>query len=1753
MEYELILDDYELMESKPDWMLSLSEPLIKQRAGEVEDYTTTIKNHVNNKGCPTILHGAFLNAFLNIPKSPVHREREKNNYNDGLVKQFQTDTNSGAQSWISELIQNAIDMSAKKISIDITNESLEFSHSGVNEDDGSIFTPQQLSYLFMMNTSSKMGDFTKIGQFGIGFKYWWWFFKQVEVIVSDGNYRHNLSISGDFDTGKTKYTCKKIKEEVQTKFKFSIPKNEDVWTQFVQNPENDIYGDRVLKSLPFIQSRTGGDFEITLCSPLINSELFCKVITSKYITKHKIHLDLIEWGRTGDEPEQYEEYRVTASLDSLEDSDTAAFKLFTEYVIAEYKGSQTLKTQASREGIDPEEFATGKVESAFESAKINLLMTPEEKFGYPANLFVANSDDSKFSAPFIADAPWQLNSNRVTLNMDTVTPKKIWNLIVARFVDCVYSRFMQHCLDDSNNLEYSPENMFNLINRPIGESSILDKTIYPLDEKFNKLKGANVGGIYTFLEPRICHLSSTFGLDFADNNLGMASEELADLWCKLLSKQDGYKGARKWLEGAMHEKLAKVKIANGVHVPVTLRIKDYVKYDDTQINLPRVLCRQLNKGIPKTVKDLLKKPQAEEDQPPISDEQNEMHKKQLDLFDDIVIDLSNKLTFARDGDKVICDIDEDDDIKIVKSCLKLIEKELDNPLIYFVHRKANLPSHTMHMVGDKKPLNFKQTMQKILIEAYEGSLENAGLKDSTGFKSWLSKNIAKSPWNEVVLLKEDGDEYPILTKLPPQSHMLGIVIGLNGKRHLESIKVEPLGKPEPSVIMNMNKPRIYRWGKSNDNEVYVATDKLEEINKLFCPWVDDEKHPLLNTEDSPNWAWSDLSPNGNTGWEWPRVQIEFEDPEIESNILNRMTPVFIDGLHVRMGTTSAGVHKGYRILKSNPQGGESLNLHRKPLNYTPSGPTSAANAIEITHASFVDSSFKDFALLAASVGHILGTKYYPYSTGRTGRGGGVYVNYSEPPTLKPHGQIRILGLMAAITEHHNSRADSEIERVRNLYQLQSIYSSIKTHNLKYQSKSIIYDVPLVRGGTSSSNHPRNIGLFGKFIPYTKKEDENYAGDDGKPRLRTSESFEDLHNNGLTGYSQKEIGRPFEINNYLLSLLYKRKVWLPRLLPLMGDGGVPSNFETKDNYGIETIPVYNENEMTDLLQYKVSNLHRDVSRGSTDDTYTIDADRWAFRWGLNQLLDLISNNPEKKLFCLQWLEHLLKHNLPMEGWAKIKNKATYCKPELSKTPRKILADAITDDIKEQFPNILKLIELKELNDQWPDFLRASLVGSTAEQQLKERRTTKIRRLIDEHGQWVVGPSERTLGWLNKEDSQKLNFIVSDIEYFSKKIVNISEDVEVFYCQSQRDRRKAWNILKDLNKQCVNELILAEDILMNTEFDTENILEEAPRSFKYVNDLFSKLFPQRKIVWHPYSESNSKTKITAGSGCIALKFPAEKISIRAPKDGESLSSIDHDLIAEMLIDVLVKKHIDEEKIKYVIEDGSGSYPQKFYSHYNIPSDSTTQYKFLSDYCANELNFDQLNERLEEAKDEESLKTLLDSLKKKYRDEDSELNNKVHVLNKWYCGVPSIIQDRNSWTGISSPGNPYTVDKNRSIGYYMVGQMELKKDNESITKFQHGLTHTIGDTLRVNPSEWDWFGRYAYNASDGEQYDFHKDAYEILNKSLLEQWLITQDTTIGDGLIRVKGIFVNQDDETFDGKFHRFHLIHIVASLSVYVEGS
>jgi len=1735
MGFTLVLDDWKQgkYESQdiPEWIGKLSEPLSHKGKEDVDDFTTIIDTHVTSHGCPSMLHGAFLNAFLQIPSAPATIDAELTRYNDGLDKIFQKDTNRGAQSWISELIQNAVDVSAEKIYISIKEDSLEFSHDGSNEEDSSIFTPKQLFFLFNMNNSTKMGDFTKIGQFGVGFKYWWKFFEKVEVVVKDGQYCHNISIKGDFNTGKTIYNCEEKDDDPITSFIFSNPSDDD-WADFVGDASNDIYGERVLTSLPFIQSRTGGDFTIAMKSPTTKTELFCKVKNTE--TVGGITLDLIEWGRKGDAADSIhnENYRVTANLVSLKGEDERAFSTFKKYVTSEYLSSQTVKSQALKESKNTEDYAKELADNSLEGAKISLLITPDIEFGYPSNLFVANSDDSKISAAFIADAPWQLNRNRVTLDMDTETPKMAWNIIVARFVDRVYSRFLKHCLGDSTNLDYTAKEMFELINRPIGHPSPLAQESYDLDAKFSTLTSATLKGTTENFGLRICHLSKSFDLSVGDD-LGMASKGLADLWCKLLSSNAGYSSARKWFENALHKQLAKVKIADEIYVPVTLIINNYEEFSEKK-SLPPVICRNLGNRIPKVIKDLLAKPVAGGGQPPISDEQNEMYKQQLDLFDDIIMDSSGKLSFAIDGDYNICEVTDEDHKKSMKLCLKIIETDLPNPLMHFVHKNANVTGHEMQMGRGKDSylpgaLNYQKGMQKILIESFLKSLSNPGLKDSVKFKEWLLENTSKTIWDDVVLLKEQDGEYPILTKLPPKAHMLSVVIGLKGKRHLQSIKIDSLDNSEPSANFHTETPKIFRWGDEDKEEVFISRSGMPKIEDLFQPWNDNKKYPLLPIEKSEDWAWSDLSPEGNTGWKWPQVEIHFEDSsEEKATILARMTPIFIDGLHVRKDTTNAGVYRGYREID-----GQGVTREVRPgLNHSPSGPTSADTAVKVSEiTSFPrNSTFSDFNLLAASIGSNDGAKYFPYWTQKQGER--VWVNHSEPDTLKTHGQIRILGLMMAITEHYNTRSEDEIERLQHLYQIQSIYSSLKNHNIKYAIKSIVYDVPLLRGGSNTSKHLRNIGLAGIFIPYNKSENNNYVEDNGDIRLRESEKFEDLRDNNLAGYSPKEIDRPFKIIKHV-RVFYKKDVWLPRFNDTIIGSVIPPECETYEKYGIKTVLIRNHDDMTELMQYKNSRLVIETNRAGHDP----DTDRWAFRWGLNQLLHLISDKPEHKEFCLIWLEHLLENNLPVAEWAS--GIDVYNKPSLSKSPRDILIEAEISS--ESYPNISRLIAHKEEVDLWPDLLTRSLLGGDAANELSIGRMTKLRKLkLDSDGKtWEIVKSDKTLEHLRKSETE-FKFIVSDSSLFPKNIVEISQTDEIYYCPKQNDKRKAWRIINDINKSKVSEIKLTECIL-GTDFPIEPDLDQAPNCFKYLDYLFRKIYSGKNIIWNPYCEPDSTKTINAGSGAIALKVGESDINIRAAKD-DQLSTVEHNLLSEIIIDWMLENKITLETISDVVQMGGAQFPHEFYSRLNLENDELNQYQFIKQYCPAELNFEQLKQTLEAASSESELDTLLESLTSKYQNNDIELQNKSFVLKQWYDCVPSIITNRSSWTGVNSPNNPNSVNKFRQIGVRMCPQMELKGGGRS---FRSELSGTIGNTLLVNVNESDWFGRFAVDYEGGEQYDFHPSAYDKLKAELLDKWFKTECD-----FITVEDIFINQDGDCKHGKFHKFHLIHIVASLSNYL---
>ena len=150
-----------------------------------------------------------------------------------------------------------------------------------------------------------------------------------------------------------------------------------------------------------------------------------------------------------------------------------------------------------------------------------------------------------------------------------------------------------------------------------------------------------------------------------------------------------------------------------------------------------------------------------------------------------------------------------------------------------------------------------------------------------------------------------------------------------------------------------------------------------------------------------------------------------------------------------------------------------------------------------------------------------------------------------------------------------------------------------------------------------------------------------------------------------------------------------------------------------------VQIYDEEIMVNLMQHKLSRLGTVNNRAINDSSYDLDKDRWAFRWGLNQLLHIISTDEIGKSFALDWLEHLLEQQLPMNEWSNTANDSVWNKPKLGIKPTQILIEAI-DGLDDLYPMITKLCAHEDEIDTYPDFLSASLLGSSAEKELREKR-------------------------------------------------------------------------------------------------------------------------------------------------------------------------------------------------------------------------------------------------------------------------------------------------------------------------------------------------------------------------------------------------------------------------------------------------
>lgn len=341
-------------------------------------------------------------------------------------------------SWIAELVQNAQDQDASKLTVvlgdsDDDSEDLlvSFSH------DGRIFSGRELlALLTPFGTTKDANPFT-IGRFGIGFKYWNRFFSSLVVRTKTNRRSFELHVSpSDPDFLPEMKAEETDFDGVLTEFEFGgkpIGLNEEL----IGDVEvEDFLGPRIRQSMPLLVKPLTSEFSFSIhdgrAESLLDAEL---VATCESIS------DLIHPVDADDEPILsdlvMEKINCASNVtgDVLEDGVLKFNLVFSSFlnlngelgeafVNAKYEElDQVFQDGEYREQLEDSRAAYNLAFTSAESGLFvsivydkNYLQIEDEKGGYFAQRFV--TPDSRTGIPFTFDGPFQLIPTRLSLRMD---------------------------------------------------------------------------------------------------------------------------------------------------------------------------------------------------------------------------------------------------------------------------------------------------------------------------------------------------------------------------------------------------------------------------------------------------------------------------------------------------------------------------------------------------------------------------------------------------------------------------------------------------------------------------------------------------------------------------------------------------------------------------------------------------------------------------------------------------------------------------------------------------------------------------------------------------------------------------------------------------------------------------------------------------------------------------------------------------------------------------------------------------------------------------------------------------------------------------------------------------------------------------------------------------------------------------------------------------------------------------------------
>lgn len=790
-------------------------------------------------------------------------------------------------AWITELIQNAQDQSAKQIGLGLTNdggvEKITFSH------DGTDFTPHELSALMEMYTTTKLVDLSTVGRFGIGFKYWMLFFDQIEVQSTHDSVKYTLTdIPSNFNYNPSMKKTNIVSgdSEISTTFKFSNPTDNGIAQ--LSDGLDSFLEEKIPLSVPLLVGNKE-QFSINMLDTLDpENHKKIEIIANSEIIEIDLRglpdltTSLVSIQTTNSD--NREVVRFSLSLDDFIKLSEENGNKFLHAKVDEYKAIQVRRNEPVT-GEEALEVINKGLHNPTNLVTVIYDSELNKSEGYFAQKFITTK--SKINLPFILDGPFQLTQNREKLNteQDSDFGKEINEPLFdlfGLFMDKIVTLMLKNQHIDSLKLQI--KDLDHLVNEKLDGLGEFKGTI-SMSNIQNLIGNANA----VDSDDENSDQDVTSETKWSVNGKYGCPTELIELW-RTLYNDELQSENLDWFMSAINPEL---KTLSNPDLTVLLASQSLI--DRCPPEVPW-FSGKLGEGIPDSISAWI--------------EENEYSEKTWK--DSIVKNYTTQSVYFAS------EVEQNDlVIKISSEHDTEEESKLVNFIADFIHNSENLESKIF--TSEDPKFDEFTTLRELIIKLFEMSRETelSEILQSNqiieSIQKFFSSDIVNSQYENLYLMK-DNEGSMTLVEHPTEKLSPCILIGENG------YEMVSIGKPtsDKIILSDINfdiKPRIYIWNSQENYLWYIqkGMDAPKEERRLI-------------SDDF--WTYSDILLSENQQkWDWIELEIVYgnSSPKLECYIL--------DSIALKDGITdeeryARGVFHDVIIPRNNND-----ITHERPRNY----------------------------------------------------------------------------------------------------------------------------------------------------------------------------------------------------------------------------------------------------------------------------------------------------------------------------------------------------------------------------------------------------------------------------------------------------------------------------------------------------------------------------------------------------------------------------------------------------------------------------------------------------------------------------------------------------------------------------------------------------------------------------------------------------------------------------------------------------